>query len=493
MERVALLKGITFGERVAEDEIGALGQYFVETDQWERIFEGKIDVIRGDKGSGKSAIYSLLDSKTNQLFDRRVLLTTAENPRGDTVFADLVSEPPTSENEFVFLWKLYYVSLVAAKLKEFGIANDKARHLFAALEEAGIMEPSFSLRRTFLKVRRYVLPKTIEGTVSVDPNTMLSTATGKITLAEPTDEAERRGAVSVGQLAELANAALDKAGYQIWVLFDRLDVAFVEDGGLEKNALRALFRAYRDFSGLDYLKFKIFLRSDILTRIMEGGFREASHITRTADLEWNESNLLNLIVRRALNNQVLVKEYVTDREAILKSTDEQRAFFYRMFPAQVEQGEKKRETFDWIVSRCADGRGKTAPREVIHLLNSLREKEVERIERGGLIPADEALFDRSIFKSALAAVSDARLIGTVYAEYDDLKPYIAQLERQKTEQTIESLRSIWEGSSSDVEQLVQRLVDIGFFQKKTSREEDTYWVPFLYRGALHMSQGLAED
>nr|WP_244525005.1 MULTISPECIES: hypothetical protein [Bradyrhizobium] len=258
MERLQLLKSITFGERVAEEETSALGQYFVETDQWERIFDGKIDVVRGDKGSGKSAIYSLLDSKSNDLFDRRVLLTTAENPRGDTVFSDLVSEPPTSENEFVFLWKLYYVSLVAAKLKEFYIANDKATELFAALEEAGLLEPSFSLKRTFLKVRRYVLPKTIEGTVTVDPNTLQSTATGKITLAEPNPEAEKRGAVSVGRLAELANDALDRAGYRVWVLFDRLDVAFIESGGLEKNALRALFRAYRDFSGFDYLKFKIF-------------------------------------------------------------------------------------------------------------------------------------------------------------------------------------------------------------------------------------------
>jgi len=115
MERLTLLKSITFGERVAEDETSALGQYFVETDQWDRIFDDMVDVIRGDKGSGKSAIYSLLDSKANQLFDRRVLLTTTENPRGDTVFTDLVSEPPTSESEFGFLWKLYYVSLVAAQ------------------------------------------------------------------------------------------------------------------------------------------------------------------------------------------------------------------------------------------------------------------------------------------------------------------------------------------------------------------------------------------
>ena len=198
-------------------------------------------------------------------------------------------------------------------------------------------------------------------------------------------------------------------------------------------------------------------------------------------------------MRRALNNEALIEAYGADREGILKSVEQQRLFFYRLFPSQVEQGEKKRATFDWIVSRCADGRARTAPREVIHLLNGLREKEVERIERGGLLPDDGTLFDRSVFKTALATVSRTRLSGTIYAEYDDLKPYVAKLEGQKTEQTLKSLRSTWGVSVHDAERLVHRLIDIGFFQEKSSRQEDTFWVPFLYRDALRMSQGLADD
>jgi ABC-type lipoprotein export system ATPase subunit len=57
MDRLSLLKEISFGAQVAEDETAELANYFVETDQWLRIFKGEIDVIRGDKGSGKSAIY----------------------------------------------------------------------------------------------------------------------------------------------------------------------------------------------------------------------------------------------------------------------------------------------------------------------------------------------------------------------------------------------------------------------------------------------------
>jgi predicted ATP-dependent serine protease len=107
MPKLELLRNLSFGARVAEEETAELAKYFVETDQWNRIFRGEIDIIQGDKGAGKSAIYSLLVAKTNELFDKNILLITAEQPRGATVFRDLVSDPPTSENEFISLWKLY--------------------------------------------------------------------------------------------------------------------------------------------------------------------------------------------------------------------------------------------------------------------------------------------------------------------------------------------------------------------------------------------------
>ncbi len=89
MDKIEILKKISFGARVAEEETTELSKYFVETDQWNRMINGEIDIVRGDKGAGKSAIYSLLVTKTDDLFDRSILLITAEKPRGTTVFKDL--------------------------------------------------------------------------------------------------------------------------------------------------------------------------------------------------------------------------------------------------------------------------------------------------------------------------------------------------------------------------------------------------------------------
>jgi hypothetical protein len=127
------------------------------------------------------------------------------------------------------------------------------------------------------------------------------------------------------------------------------------------------------------------------------------------------------------------------------------------------------------------------------LLNTLREKEIERIERGEAAPVGDQLFDRSVFKPALAVVSEARLVQTIYAEYPDLKGALVELEGEKTEQTVQSLAAIWKISEQEAEKRIQLLVEIGFFQPRGARDHWTYWVPFLYRDALTMSQGIADD
>jgi hypothetical protein len=113
MERKDLLQQISFGARVAEEETSELASYFVETDQWGRLFRGEVDIIKGDKGAGKSAIYSLLAAKATELFDKSILLIPAEKPRGTPAFKELVTDPPASEAEFAGLWKLYIITLIA--------------------------------------------------------------------------------------------------------------------------------------------------------------------------------------------------------------------------------------------------------------------------------------------------------------------------------------------------------------------------------------------
>jgi hypothetical protein len=186
-------------------------------------------------------------------------------------------------------------------------------------------------------------------------------------------------------------------------------------------------------------------------------------------------------MRRLLNNDVIVDQFQIDRAAVLQDADQQEKLFYRLFPAQVEQGPQKAPTFKWLVTRCADGTGKTAPRELIHLLNCILEQEIKRLEQGGKAAPDDQLFDRSVFKLALPTVSNARLIQYLYAEYPNQRSFLTKLEGEKAEQTPESLSVIWGVQRSAAIEKAKELVDLGFFDSGSRRNGRDLRSPYRER------------
>ncbi|MCJ2111426.1 hypothetical protein MKK64_09500 [Methylobacterium sp. E-025] len=94
-----LVRQISFGNQVAEEERENLQEYFVVTQAWERVYAGEVDVVYGPKGSGKSAIYVLIQDHADALFDKGILLIAAENPQSSPAFKGLLVDPPQTERE----------------------------------------------------------------------------------------------------------------------------------------------------------------------------------------------------------------------------------------------------------------------------------------------------------------------------------------------------------------------------------------------------------
>ncbi len=377
----ALLETASFGERIAEDEVNELENYFVETDQWRRLASGEADVVYGAKGAGKSALYSLLTRRSDSFFDQGTLLLTAENPSGTPAFRDIADAPPTSEPEFVGLWKAYFLSLVAAVLLDYGVETPAAKRVYGYLQGAKLPHGKASLNTRLRAVREFITRSGVEAGVTLDASGQPVGLTGKITLREPSGEMRQQGFVTLDELLEDANRALADLGFRVWLLLDRLDVAFLQHEDVEKNALRALFKAYLDMKPLNQISLKIFLRTDIWERITNEGFREASHITASITITWDPQSLMQLLLRRVLRSPAIVSYYGVDPESVFASVGEQEALLRRVLPDQVDLG-KAPKTFDWMRTRTQDGSGQTAPRELIHLLTCLRESELKRIEVG---------------------------------------------------------------------------------------------------------------
>jgi len=497
MNKREVLAAITFGHRIAEDEADTLISYFVETEQWRKVLLGRVDVVYGPKGSGKSALYSLLRKRGDELRARNIFLAACESVRGTPVFEDLVLDPPASEEQFRGLWKLYFLSLIGTtfRLAKLEPNFESVRELVSALEEANLVESEWSLKRSLRSALDYV--RRID---SVSGGMKVSSSTGqpegveaKVTLREPGAEQRKRGYVSADSLLAVADRALREMGLTFWLVLDRLDVSFADSPDLEGNALRALFRVYRDMASLDHVSLKIFLRDDIWQRVVSSGFREASHITQSITITWDARSLLHLVIRRALHNEAIREFYGVDPTKVLADADEQMKLFYRIFPAQVDLGERKSTTLDWMLTRTADGTDNTAPRELIHLLTSARDQQLKQIEMGQSEPGGEALFDRNALKAALPEVSKVRYEQTLCAEHPTLKPMLTKLEGEKTQQTPATLAKIWHVSDVEAHARAEQLAEVGFFQRRGSKEQPVFWVPFLYRDALNLVQGPAEQ
>lgn len=363
-----------------------------------------------------------------------------------------------------------------------------------ALEEVGLIPKEPSLRKTLKYAFDYVksfasLVEGVEGSISVDPNSMLQTLGGRILFREPTSQQAKIGAVSIEDLLEKADSAFGEAGFKAWLLLDRLDVAFSEDEDIEVRALRGLFKYYLDTRALRNTVCKVFLRSDIWERITEAGFREASHIERSITISWRDDDLLQLSVRRMIANKEILEFSKMKKDDILKSQEGMSNFFYRVMPDQVETGANKPTTFNWILGRTVDATGIAAPREIIHFLNCLRDEQISRIEGGSAKIPEGKLFEQTTFKAALPEVSRVRLLQTLYAEYPQHRPFIERFAEQKGVQSLNNISKIWECSDEESAQRLEHLEKIGFLKKQA---DGTWRIPFLYWPALRIIQGSSD-
>ena len=494
MDKLAVLQKVDFGQSVAEQEAEKLSSYFVETSQWNKVFNGDVDIIYGPKGAGKSAIYSLIEKYEATYFQKQIALRFAENPRGATAFSDLQTDPPPDERTFVNMWKLYFLVLLGDHFQDYGTSR-VGDEVLNSLKDSALLPDDRRLLAILGKVRNYI-SKYIH-LQSIEPNASINEQTGyiskfglKIAFSEPVEQIAKLGVKSIDSLLHKANEELLSSKFTVWFLLDRLDVAFSDNPELEENALRALFKTYLDFAVFSNFKLKIFLRSDIWTRITRTGFREATHVTKSSIIEWDRSSLLNLVIRRFLNNESILVAYSADKEQILKDIKLQEVLFYKLFPKQVDSG-KNPDTFDWILGRTQDSFGLSAPRDIINLINGAIDAQIKSLEVGKDETEGQVLFSRGSLKAGLAQASKEKVEKYLLAEHPELRTYFEALRGNKSEHSVASLSRLWQCSEHEAKTIAGEIALTGFWTVE-KKEDPTYWIQLIYRDGLAIVRGTAD-
>lgn len=485
-----VLQALDLGASVAEHD-QLLQQHFVETSVFRKVVEGRVDIVAGDKGTGKTAIFRILKERYAsypELADVEVV--PAFNPVGNPIFQRLLETETLNEDEYIAVWKVYFVSLAGNWILNFfeDDATEDMKQLDALLKGADLRSVDETPQTVFAKViarLKRLLPKIkgLEGTATSSPEGM-PILTGKLLFdsdADDTINGEGDGRiVRPDDALALVQRVLADNGFKIWLVVDRLDEAFQGRPVVERPALRALLRSYLDMLEFDNMRLKLFVRRDLFARIITGGFVNLTHINaRKVNITWDDEDLKDLLDRRLRSSEDFINSFPGDVTA-------EDALFRAVFPNQVDQGSRKPDSWTWMLSRVRDANGVKPPRNLIDLVLKAQEQQLKREERDPriIVPGTEPLIMSDALKKGLQALSEERVQDTLLAEAGDDAQLVELFRNGKAEHNMESLAPLLGADSNNK---IEFLKTLGFLEPVGNN----YKIPMLYRGGLNITQGKA--
>ena len=485
MQARSIVQAVSLGASVAEFD-SDLEKYFIETETFRSVISNAGDIISGDKGTGKTAIYRILKKnyRAYKALDS-VEIVDAFNPTGDPVFQRLTQEPMLEEGQYRTFWKAYIFSLVGNWLLDIYPSDysPETRALADTLGFLGLRTTDVTPETIFGSlhglVRRLMKPDAIEIGASIN-DAGLPVVVPRAEFGEDKQEGDR---IYNGDYLSVLDKAVSTTDLKIWVLFDRLDEAFASAPDVEVPALRALMRTYLDLMNLEFVRLKLFIRKDLFRKIIAGGFVNLTHINaRKIEIVWDDEDLISMVVRRVLENHDFRKQTGLSAEM---SDDH---VFSILLPPQIDVGDRKPTTKSWIMSRIRDGNNSRPPRNMIDLLNKARESQLRReqrderevdIRKGPVIEADAV-------RRAFSQLSEQRVQDTLLAEAVELADVIQNFRDGKSEHNPDTLAETI-GDVDEYSDTVKALVDLGFLEEFGPNHK----VPMLYRDGLRIRQGKA--
>jgi hypothetical protein len=502
----SVLQRLDLGSSVAESDT-LLEAARIETSAFSDLFNDRVDLVPGTKGSGKSALFRIFVDFLPEalLSQRKVVVAHGIQAPGDPVFHAFTDRFSTlSEEEFVSFWCIYLVSLAHEQF-----IKGERYHEFLAGAGAEIER----FRRACISARipdiqakkslKDILDWSLHVLASWRPKLTFKAPDGsgdwELDLfgsksEPPRKEAEETAHDSLPQyvndVKESLEAVLGASRLSLWLMVDRLDEIFPRRSDVERTALRGILRAMRYFASRN-IRVKVFLRDDMLEQVVRtgSGFTALTHVTvRQADtLRWTEDQILAMVVKRFFANDELVAYLEVNRDQLDASPSYRKKCFDKIFPRTVFKPPKQSPTIRWICNRCADGRGVVTPRDVLDLLIHAmqRQQDIYAAEPEG---TSDWVIGAAAIKYGFEELSKRKRLTYLQAEFPHLWVDIEKFSGGKTDYNAAALQNLlgrsWKAT-------VENLTDVGFLSKRNRRGEVVYSIPSLYRHGMNLTQGMA--
>lgn len=429
--RWEIIRNLQFPEVNAADPRQDLSLLFQRTTDFEKFLDHTTCLIRGRKGTGKTALYWLLLKHTDVA--RKLARGRLDNTICFSAHGSFYESRPS---------------------------RDEFRVTHRSLQEGGGSWEAFW--RGYLLLRAFQeeyfsFPKGQPGKKFSDLKTIINNLSKERWQYEHIQvllqlSTESRLQLIVKDAIDLIDEKARKQSQILWFIYDDLDEDFPEEGEVRQQALTGLFQLIQscDARRLTAIRFKIFLREDIWNRL---SFDNKSHFNgRDILLQWTRIDFLRLALRQAVQSTKF--KNLVDRFSPVESIDQasEEALdkaLELLWGSRRRRGDKAKYVSRWVYERLTDSSSTTFPRSLSILLKGAKDHELKYEGQTSIKPPTDRLLRGKSLEIGLKNASQERC-NAIKEEYPDLSKFFDSLKDVSALLSKEELQTVWQKSAQDV-------------------------------------------
>ncbi len=467
-QRWKIIESLKFPEVNAADQKQDLSLLFQKTTDFEKFLDDTTCLIRGRKGTGKTALYWLFLKHKNVA--EKIAPGRLDNTKVLSAHGTFQASRP-SRTEF---------QIIHQTLQQKGCPWEDLWRAYLLLrcyqENLLKFPPRLAKYKELTKIIKN-LPK--ERWQSENTRALLELSTNSQLRLIVKD------AVNI-----LLNEQARDNHQKLWFLYDDLDEDFPEAGEVRHQALTGLFQLVQscDAERLTEIRFKIFLREDIWNRLI---FDNKSHFTgRDIILQWTRIDFLRLALRQAIQSKEFKNLVDKFSPVAVESIDQANENAINkaleiLWGSRRRRGEKAKSVSRWVYERLTDSSGTTFPRSLSILLEGAKEQELSYEGKLSIQPPTDRLLRSQSLESGLKKASEKRC-EEIKEEYPDLTKFFDSLKGKLAFLPKEQLQAIWQDSGSNIlakfefEEFLSFLGEIGIIEWREKEKRYKFADIYVY-------------
>lgn len=314
-----LLRSLHFGNADGHrDQMQIAQDAFIKTSSVKQFFLNKHSIIVGEIGTGKSTLFQILKTQSNNIeaYKNDLIIPLEEAISFNELSSFLMEYYSGKDDKVIYqlLWKFNILLKIAISISGMDgfPQNDKEKNINDFLIDA---DSSDSYTGVVSKMKNLVSKMKIKLEAKISDNLIA------VELGQNKDSNQKHKKINLEEIQRYISSAIKERGYNsATVIIDKIDkfVAGTEYI-VQRNFITALVEVDDDFSSDSYINLKVFLRADLFNRLDFSTLGYDKVTDNVVFLKWSKDETLRFLATRIM--MALINAKISKLENIIHSTD----------------------------------------------------------------------------------------------------------------------------------------------------------------------------